>query len=76
MNPPCTSKSKKALAMLQDQPLAWFRDAGIDMRDINHIRAKKVPWLDYCQGSFLRKIMSLFLEHPLALHSNFTCSIT
>ncbi|KIW70570.1 hypothetical protein, variant [Phialophora macrospora] len=51
-----SSKRDMALHILREQPLAWFRDAPIDMRDTNLIRAEPVPWLDYSQGSFLRKI--------------------
>ncbi len=58
----CIPKQELALRMLQDQPLAWFRDAGVDMRDIDLIRAERVPWLDYDKGSFLRKIVSLRLK--------------
>jgi hypothetical protein len=54
-----------ALYMLQDKPLAWFRDAPIDMRDLNLIRAEPVPWLDYSQRSYLRKMVSVQFKHSL-----------
>ncbi|KAJ9616849.1 hypothetical protein H2200_000569 [Cladophialophora chaetospira] len=72
------SKAKKALEMLGDQPLAWFRDTGIDMRDINLIRAERLPWMDYRQGSYLRKIYHMkvgesFETTDWTVENNETC---
>jgi hypothetical protein len=43
--------------LAQDSPLKLFRDAPIDQCDLNLIRAERVTWLNYTQGSYARKIV-------------------
>ena len=59
-------KQDAALFMLQDSPLKWFRDAPIDQRDFDLIRSERVPWLDYSQQSYARKIVRFHRSNPSA----------
>lgn len=58
-------KQDIARCMLRSDTEAWFRDEPIDQRDRDLINAAHVEWLDYTQGSFVRKIVRCLKEHTI-----------
>ena len=62
------TKEESARCMLRSRPAAWFRDCPIEQRDLDLIKAKDVPWVNYSQASYLRKIVSLFQKHKPSSH--------
>jgi hypothetical protein len=50
-------KQDKALYLIRATPCPWFRPNGVDERDMALLSAPEVAFVDYGQGSYLRKLV-------------------